>query len=74
MDLVKNISSFYFILAFYLCEVENIGSSAGNDLSGFVYIDTKTVDAKFFVCFLLKNYSYLMQIFVLVDAGCVEAN
>ena len=46
MNLDKIYSSFFFALAFYLCEVENVGSE-GNELTGFVYTDKKKVDAKF---------------------------
>ena len=61
MNLDKIYSSFLFALAFYLCEVENVGSE-GNELTGFVYTDTKKVDAKFFVCFC---YIILIRVSIL---------
>ena len=61
MNLDKNILLSYLILAFYLCEVENVGSE-GNELTGFVYTDTKKVDAKFFVCFC---YIILIRVSIL---------
>ena len=40
---------FVVVAALYLCEVEKVGTAINGEISGFVYIDEKTIDVTVFV-------------------------